>query len=127
MEGTRSGLVRNPLELVGGLVFVVGFLVFAIAGFTSVNNVPFGGSPDFSGVICGFVIAGVGIALLIVARAFGTSSTIPPPPPIQQPMVPAGLQGPVSLNCPACGAPAGDVDRFGVAMCAHCNTRYLVR
>jgi len=42
-------------------------------------------------------------------------------------MVPAGLEGPVALNCPNCGAPSEAVDRFGVATCTHCATRFLVR
>jgi hypothetical protein len=53
--------------------------------------------------------------------------TIPPPPPIQQPMVPAGQQGPVALSCPNCGGPPTNVDRFGIATCSYCGTRFLVR
>jgi hypothetical protein len=53
--------------------------------------------------------------------------TIPPPPPIQQPMVPAGQHGPVALNCPNCGGPPTNVDRFGIATCSYCGTRFLVR
>ena len=52
---------------------------------------------------------------------------IPPPPPIQQPMVPAGQQGPVALSCPNCGGPPTNVDRFGIATCSYCGTRFLVR
>ena len=70
-----------------------------------------------------FVIVFIVIAL---ASASGRR-TIPPPPPIQQPMVPAGQQGPVALNCPNCGAPPTNVDRFGIATCSYCGTRFLVR
>src|SRR5207237_1205084 len=51
----------------------------------------------------------------------------PPPPPSQEPMVPAGQQGPVALNGPNCGGPPANVDRFGVATCSYCGTRFLVR
>ncbi len=68
------------------------------------------------------------IIVLIIAFAQGASRrSIPPPPPIQQPMVPAGQQGPVALNCPNCGGPPANVDRFGIATCSYCGTRFLVR
>lgn len=129
MEGPPSGLGRNPWALVGVAVFLLGFIVFAVAGFTSVASGPMPyGSPGFpASVLCGFGIAAVGMGILIVSGLVSRSAPIPPPPPIQQPMVPAGTQGPVGLNCPACGAPAQDVDRFGVAVCPNCGTRFLVR
>ena len=65
--------------------------------------------------------------MLLAVGSVGSRRTLPPPPPIQQPMVPAGQMGPVSLNCPNCGAPPGLVDRFGIAVCSHCQTRFLVR
>ena len=49
------------------------------------------------------------------------------PHAIRQPMVPAGLTGPVALNCPNCRAPPVNVDRFGVATCTYCNTRFIVQ
>ncbi len=129
MEGTPSGLARNPIAIIGVLVFLVGFVVFAVEGFASVNSPPVPSStPGFPiGVLCGFGIAGLGMVIIIVAGLVTRSAPIPPPPPIQQPMVPAGTQRPVGLNCPACGAPAQDMDRFGVATCPHCGTRFLVR
>lgn len=126
MEGTRSGILANPLTLVGGIVFLIGFLIFALSGFSAVGSFS-GGVPDFSGVVFGWIVAAVGMVIMAASRWMVRSAPIPPPPPIQQTMVPAGAQGPVGLNCPACGAPAQDVDRFGVAVCPHCNTRFLVR
>lgn len=109
------------------MVFLLGFVVFAVAGFASVNaSSPI--TPGFPpAVLCGFGLAAVGMVILAVSGIVSRSAPIPPPPPIQQPMVPAGTQGPVGLNCPACGAPAQDIDRFGVATCPNCNTRFLVR
>ncbi len=117
------------MAIVGALVFFIGFVVFAVAGFTSVNSnsLPTG-SPGFpTAVLCGFAIAGIGVGIIMLSGLMARSAPIPPPPPIQQPMVPAGTQGPVALNCPACGAPAQDIDRFGVATCPNCNTRFPVR
>ncbi len=126
VEVRPSGLGRNPLTIVGLLVFMLGFVVFALAGFASVNSPTF--APGFPpGVIVGFIIGIVGMIILAVSGIAARSAPIPPPPPIQQPMVPAGTVGPVALNCPACGAPAQAVDRFGVATCPNCNTRFLVR
>lgn len=67
------------------------------------------------------------IAVVFTVSRGAMAPRIPPPPPIQQPMVPAGQVGPVALNCPNCGAPPQNVDRFGVATCTYCNTRFLVR
>src|SRR2546428_3152901 len=49
------------------------------------------------------------------------------PHAIRQPMVPAGLKGPVPLSCPNCGAPPVNVDRFGGATCTYCATRFIFR
>jgi len=97
------------LLVVGGIAFLVGFPEIAFIG--------------------AFCIPVLFIILIVVAAlAFGTRRrTIPPPPPIQQPMVPAGQQGPIALNCPNCGGPPTNVDRFGIATCSYCGTRFLVR
>lgn len=76
---------------------------------------------------CGLVIVVIVLIAANAAGAFRRPSSLPPPPPIQQPMVPAGREGPLAINCPNCGAPPGAVDRFGVAMCTHCGTRFIVR
>jgi hypothetical protein len=76
--------------------------------------------------ICGFMLIFIVLGLYLAMGGF-RRSPLPPPPPIQQPMVPAGRQPPIAINCPNCGAPPGMVDRFGVAICAHCNTRFIVR
>ena len=108
--------------VVGILVAVVLIVVFGIgAAF-------FVGLPGaaFMGVFCIPVLFVVLIVVLALASGF-RRRTIPPPPPIQQPMVPAGQQGPIALNCPNCGGPPTNVDRFGIATCSYCGTRFLVR
>ena len=105
------------------VVFVVVFLVIG-AGMLS----PFGTGLSSAGFIplCGAVIFVV--VLLVVAFSSGMQRrTLPPPPPIQQPMVPAGTQGAVELACPNCGAAPRTIDRFGVATCDYCDTRFLAR
>jgi hypothetical protein len=119
----------NPAALVAVVVVAVVAIGAFVAILASLGPFGFG----FSGFlpICGFFIFFVVIIVVIAVAAasggFGGGSRLPPPPPIQQPMVPAGMQGPVALNCPNCGAPPQSVDRFGVATCSYCNTRYLVR
>ena len=111
------------IAIVISVVLAIGFMVFMVAGL----GLGFTGFPLF--IFAPFCVI---IVFIIVAIAFGVSRgtmsyRIPPPPPIQQPMVPAGQVGPVALNCPNCGAPPQNVDRFGVATCTYCNTRFLVR
>ncbi len=106
-----------------GVVFAVGFFLFLVLGLG------FGASgfPVFLlAPFCAFLLFVV-IAIVWAASRGAMSYRIPPPPPIQGPMVPAGQTGPIPLNCPNCGAPPQIVDRFGVATCTYCNTRFLVR
>ena len=126
MEGIRSGFLDNPGMLIGGILVAIGFILFAVLGFAVVGSAS-GGPPDFTGVLCSWGIGALGLIIMGVSRWMAGSVTIPPPPPVQQPMVPPGTQGPVGLNCPACGAPAENADRFGIATCTHCGTRFLVR
>ncbi len=114
-----SGLVVAVVAVVVVGVFIAiaaALMVSGSSAFTGFMFLPF----------CGiFVII---LVVMVVAATQGTfQQRIPPPPPIQQPMVPAGQVGPVALNCPNCGAPPQNVDRFGVATCTYCNTRFLVR
>ncbi len=100
-------------------VFVIAFVLTGITGavgFPSFFFLPF----------CAVFVVIIIVIVLAVTQGF-SQQRIPPPPPIQQPMVPAGQVGPIALNCPNCGAPPQNVDRFGVATCTYCNTRYLVR
>ena len=111
---------------------IVGIAAAAIVGVVIVVAVlvGLGGPFAFSGLFflpfCAVFVLIVVVIVLAVTQGF-TQQRIPPPPPIQQPMVPAGMQGPIALNCPNCGAPPQNVDRFGVATCTYCNTRFLVR
>lgn len=110
----------NPALVILLIVFVV--ILFLGMGATLVG-VP---GAAFAGVLCIPVL--VVIAALVFAFAgFTRRRTIPPPPPIQQRMVPAGQHGPVAVDCPNCGGPPTNVDRFGIATCSYCGTRYLVR
>ena len=103
--------------------FVFAFFILVYNGFGV-------GMSNFSTFVlapfCFFIL--FVIIIIVVAASRGmTQNRIPPPPPIQGPMVPAGQVGPVALKCPNCGAPPQNVDRFGVATCTYCNTRFLVR
>ncbi len=121
--GPRSA---SPV-LLGVAIFLVVSVLMIVFIFAAVGGMGFGTPFDllpFCGV---FVFVIILVVVLAAAGLGGYRSTIPPPPPIQQPMVPAGVQGPVALNCPNCGAPPQGVDRFGVATCPYCNTRFLVR
>ncbi len=109
------------VAVVVAVVLVVGFLVFAFTGLGA-----FGFPLVFFAPFCAFIVIIV-IVLVAVVSQQAVRTQIPPPPPIQGPMVPAGQVGPVGLNCPNCGAPPQNVDRFGVATCTYCNTRFLVR
>ena len=123
----RWGPQSPPLALLGFGVFMVLFVLVMIFIFTGMAGMGFVTPFDLF-PFCGiFVFVIILVVVLVAAGMGGYRSTIPPPPPIQQPMVPAGMQGPVALNCPNCGAPPQGVDRFGVATCSYCNTRYLVR
>ena len=110
------------------IIFVIIFLVVLGVGAAAVLS---GGFPGivflpFCGVIA-FMIIFVVLFVVLAATGVLQRRNLPPPPPIQQPMVPAGTQGPVALTCPNCGAPPQNVDRFGVATCTYCGTRFLVR
>lgn len=111
------------VAVVLAVAFAVFFLVVLVSGFGfGMTGLPFG----FLAPFCAFFV--IILIVIVVAVSQGmTQSRIPPPPPIQQPLVPAGQQGPVALTCPNCGAPPQNVDRFGVATCTYCNTRFLVR
>jgi len=113
------------VAIVIAVVFSVGFLVFLTA-MSGLSVGPFGFSAFFFAPVCAFILIIIVIVVLVASQG-AMRARIPPPPPIQQPMVPAGQIGPIALNCPNCGAPPQNVDRFGVATCTYCNTRFLVR
>ncbi|TLZ93183.1 MAG: hypothetical protein E6K04_03300 [Methanobacteriota archaeon] len=112
-QGALIGVVLVVLLLA---VFGV-FMLFLMGGPFVFSDAPF---------LCVPVIFVVLVVIIFLAQG-AARRTIPPPPPIQQPMVPAGQQGPVALNCPNCGGPPTNVDRFGIATCSYCGTRFLVR
>lgn len=97
-------------------LFVIASFAFSGAGFPFFIFAPF----------CGVFLVAI-LLIALSAMGWGQQRRLPPPPPIQQPMVPAGMQGPIALSCPNCGAPPSNVDRFGVATCPYCSTRFLVR
>jgi hypothetical protein len=98
--------------------------LFVIAVLVGGSGIPGFG---FTGFLCIPILFVILVAALGLYSATSGRRTIPPPPPIQQPMVPAGQQGPVALDCPNCGGPPSNVDRFGIAVCSYCGTRFLVR
>jgi hypothetical protein len=113
-------------SLLGLVAVLVGVLVVAMFFVGVFLGGPIGALSIVPAMFCGILI--FVIALIAVGALGGTSTRrIPPPPPIQQPLVPAGQQGPVELACPNCGGPPQFVDRFGIATCAYCGTRFLVR
>jgi hypothetical protein len=105
------------------LVFVL-VLVLVFSYSSGLGGVPWLGPAGFACIPFLFVIL---FAVLGLYKTTSGRRTIPPPPPIQQPMVPAGQQGPITLDCPNCGGPPSNVDRFGIAVCSYCGTRFLVR
>lgn len=123
--GPRPAAWQSPgvLTAIVAVVVIGIFLAVAVGIFASGPS----GFPTFMFL----PFCAIFVVIIIVAAVAATQGTmrqrIPPPPPIQQPMVPAGAQGPIALNCPNCGAPPQNVDRFGVATCTYCNTRFLVR
>lgn len=114
---------------VAGIVLLVAFMAvwFVIAIGILTSALSFGAPSFFVVAVCGMILFGV--VFLLVALLSGTARrrALPPPPPIQQPMVPASAAGPVELMCPNCGAAPRSVDRFGIATCDYCDTRFLVR
>lgn len=118
-RGPETFVIAFVVVIVLILFFFVFLLFFAGAtGFML--------SGGFAAIVCLPAIFVIVVIVLAIASSQGRRQ-IPPPPPIQQPMVPAGQQGPVALNCPNCGGPPQNVDRFGVATCGYCGTRFLVR
>ena len=122
------GPLRTSAQLQKSIIIIVAFLLFLGLVALGVLASAFGGA-GFLGILLPF--CGVFIVLIVLAIAAATGvfrrAPLPPPPPIQQPMVPAGRLPPIAINCPNCGAPPGMVDRFGVATCTHCGTRFIVR
>ena len=121
----RPSQVRPVNPLLPVLLILVVIVLFALV-FVGMFVGPIGLFSVFPAVFCGLFIV---VIVLIVVGALSQMGgrRIPPPPPIQQPLVPAGQQGPVELACPNCGGPPQFVDRFGIATCAYCGTRFLVR
>lgn len=119
----QGGLRPEVLVAIIVVLVVVGF------GFVAILTAASGGM-FFVGILPLFFCLPFLLIIVFIVIAIASSSSqrrIPPPPPIQQPMVPAGQQGPVALDCPNCGGPPSNVDRFGVATCSYCGTRFLVR
>jgi len=112
----------NPAVLVVAIVLGV-FLVVTVVITLAFSGI---GGALLLGPFC-FIFLILIVTLIAVAAGASRRTSLPPPPPIQQPMVPAGMEGPIAVNCPNCGAPPGSIDRFGVAICTHCGTRFLVR
>ncbi len=124
-SGPRPMMWQSPGALVAiiAVAVIAAFVAVAViaAGFS-----PFGFMTIFFVPFCAVFL--IIVVVIVIAVTQGSMrQRIPPPPPIQQPMVPAGQAGPIALNCPNCGAPPQNVDRFGVATCTYCNTRFLVR
>ena|SRR5437867_3245833 len=120
----QRGPFQNP-----AVVAVVAVVILMVVFFVTIGSAFMGGPGSAFSIAPFFCIPFlfVIVFIIIAAASGGGRRTIPPPPPIQQPMVPAGQQGPVALDCPNCGGPPTNVDRFGIATCSYCGTRFLVR
>ena len=117
---------QNQLAILVVVIVLIVVIVGALAMFSVFGGVGGGAFLGLFASVCALLI--VIIVVVIIAAMGGLRRTnLPPPPPVQQPMVPAGTQGPIALSCPNCGAPPVNVDRFGVATCTYCGTRFLVR
>ena len=112
--GAAAGLA---LTFVGFFTFMFGTLAAAVTGIVHPVLV----------AILGFGLMFGGGALFAFSDS-GQRKGMPPPPAVQAPPAPAqGPRGALEIPCPNCGAPPTGVDRFGVATCAYCQTRFLVR
>jgi len=105
------------LIFAGFFVFMFGTLVAAVTEIVH---------PILMAIL-GFGLMFGGGAVFAVAGS-GETPKVPPPPSIQPPpgSAPAPV-GSIEIPCPNCGAPPQSIDRFGVATCTYCQTRYLVR
>ncbi len=113
---------RNRGFAIGMVIVFIGFFVFMFGTLIAA----------LTWIVHPVIVALVGMGLLtaggVVAGMSGgdeTPAVPPPPPPIQGP----ASQGPRvagALSCPNCGAPPRAIDRFGVATCEYCETRFLV-
>jgi hypothetical protein len=118
----RTGV--KPGNAVGLALIFVGFFTFMFGTLAAA----------VTGVVHPILVAIVGFGLMFGGGAVfafsdsGETRAIPPPPAVQAPPAPApGPRGAIEIPCPNCGAPPTGVDRFGVATCAYCQTRFLVR
>ena len=118
------GSPLTPAVIAGIVVLVVALLAVPLILFSAMTGTSMVFFP-----FCGFILVLIVVVVVLVAVALNPSrrAGLPPPPPVQGPMVAAGMQGPVALNCPNCGAPPEAIDRFGIATCRYCGARFLVR
>jgi hypothetical protein len=78
------------------------------------------------------LVALVGMMLLMVGGVVAgmagdrAPTALPQPPAIPSP-APVHAPAPAVMDCPNCGAPPRAIDRFGVATCEYCETRFVVR
>lgn len=105
-------------------IFLVLWLLVGL--FIISQAVSIGAPLWFIGFACAILFIGLFGALAAILTQ-QRRRALPPPPPIQQPMVPLQTAQPAELACPNCGAPPGNVDRFGIATCDYCGTRFLAR
>ncbi len=120
---------RSPGNQVAIVIVAVAVAVFVLMALLVFSLLGFGRGSFTIMWFAPFCVVLLVLVVFVVLAAVGAfrRTSLPPPPPIQQPMVPAGTQGPIALSCPNCGAPPVSVDRFGVATCTYCGTRFIVR
>ena len=115
----------KPGSVVGFALIFTGFFVFMFGTLAAA----------LTEIVHPALVAGLGFILMASGGAAmaimdsGEERPVPAPPAVQSPPA-AGPQvprGSIEIPCPNCGAPPQNVDRFGVATCTYCGTRFLVR
>ena len=116
---------QSPANIIGFALIAIGFIVFIVGSPIAAVAGGFAEPIIIAMLGFGIIIAG---GILVGVEGMTHRKPLPPPPPIQRPPTAPGGEGrPLELACPNCGAAPRSIDRFGVATCEYCGTRFLVR
>lgn len=120
--GTPTGAGAESRESLAVVAIILGFVILFVIPFLglAIGNVSLSGS----GCVLGLALFILGFVWLFQGR-ITKRQRFPLPPPVQQNRM-GDLQA-TRINCPSCGGPPKMVDRFGVATCTYCATRFLVQ
>ncbi len=113
---------RNRGYAAGIVIVFIGFFVFMFgSAFAAITEIAHPALVALLGMML-LMVGGV-VAGMAGDRA---PTPLPPPPAIPTPP-PSHIGTPAVMDCPNCGAPPRAIDRFGVATCEYCETRFVVR